>query len=67
MGKIAKFYSRKFLVWFVASVFVVIAYKFKDPSVINTAYTWWGTISLAYIGGNVAKTFIHNKRESNEQ
>lgn len=53
--------SRKFIVWIVATVFELgaIAYAFiaKDSAFAMQVVPWWGGISVAYIGGNVAQKF----------
>lgn len=60
-----KFVSRKFIVWVTATAFLAVTvYMNKiDPSnrLAEVFISYWGWISLAYIGGNVAKEYVHRK------
>lgn len=63
-----KIKSRKFIVWLVATIFVVfsfIAYIIvRDNEVMNVTKIFaesWGWISAIYIGGNVAQKFATEK------
>lgn len=60
-----KFNSRKFIVWSAATVFelgaIILAFIIKDGTVAQTFTPWWGAISTAYIGGNVAQKFVTAK------
>lgn len=64
-----KFLSRKFLVWIVATVFETAAWVFafvtQDFTPAQQFTNYWGGISLAYIGCNVAQDFA-KKKESEE-
>lgn len=57
-----KFGSRKFIVWTAATVFelgaIVLAFIIKDETLAQAFTPWWGAISTAYIGGNVAQKFV---------
>lgn len=59
--KSKKFASRKFIVWIVATVlelaFCAVAFVTSDISLAQEFIPWWGSISLVYIGGNVAQKF----------
>ncbi len=59
--KTKKFASRKFIVWIVATVlelaFCAVAFATSDISLAREFIPWWGSISLVYIGGNVAQKF----------
>lgn len=60
-----KLHSRKFIVWLVSTVFmlgaIVASIIIKNADVATDFYSWWGVISVGYIGGNVAQDFIFNK------
>lgn len=58
-----KFLSRKFIVWFTATAFVILAFILKQAEVANTLIPWWGAISLVFIGANVAQDFAEPKKE----
>ena len=66
-----KYASRKFIVWAVATLFEVaaIAYTFvsKDAELAQNFTTYWGWISLAYIGGNVAQDFITKQKPGTKE
>lgn len=63
-----KFGSRKFIVWTAATVFefgaIVLAFIIKDETLAQAFTPWWGAISTAYIGGNVAQKFVTTKTTS---
>ncbi len=63
--KSKKFASRKFIVWIVATVlelaFCAVAFVTNDISLAQEFIPWWGSISLVYIGGNVAQKFAFQK------
>lgn len=63
--------SRKFIVWLTASAFFAgaIAYGFitKDDKMALDLIPWWGGISVAYIGGNVAQKFVPTTDEKEEE
>ena len=61
-----KFLSRKFIVWIIATIFVVLAFVFKQQDVINNFIPWWGSISLVFIGANVAQDFAEAKKIQSE-
>lgn len=60
-----KLHSRKFIVWLVATVFmlasIIASIIIKNADVATSFSSWWGLISVCYIGGNVAQDFIFNK------
>ncbi len=60
-----KFKSRKFCVWIVATIFELafcaLGFATKDTSLAQEFIVWWGSISLVYIGGNVAQKFAFQK------
>lgn len=67
-----KLKSRKFIVWIVSTVFVVLSFIafiiVKDSEVMNVTKIFaegWTWISAIYIGGNVAQKFT-NKGEQTE-
>lgn len=60
-----KFKSRKFCVWTVATIFelafCVLGFLTKNTDLAQEFIVWWGSISLVYIGGNVAQKFAFQK------
>lgn len=56
-----KMKSRKFIVWIVATLFelafIVIGLTLGKTELAQDFIVWWGSISLVYIGGNVAQKF----------
>ena len=62
-----KFSSRKFLVWMVSTgmmlSFIVLNFRDPESGLASSFMGWWGGISLAYIGGNVAQDFIFRGRK----
>lgn len=64
----SKFGSRKFIVWTAATVFelgaIILAFIIKDETLAQAFTPWWGAISTAYIGGNVAQKFLTPKTTS---
>ena len=60
-----KLHSRKFIVWIVATVFqlgaILAAVVIKSADIATGFFPWWGSISVGYIGGNVAQDFIFNR------
>lgn len=60
-----KLHSRKFIVWIVATVFqlgaILAAVIIKNSEIATDFFVWWGSISVGYIGGNVAQDFIFNR------
>ena len=61
-----KFLSRKFIVWLAATIFIVLSFVFKETEVLNNLIPWWGSISLVFIGANVAQDFAKAKKIQNE-
>lgn len=61
-----KFLSRKFIVWLTATIFVILAFIFKQAEVVNNLIPWWGSISLVFIGANVAQDFAAAKKIQSE-
>lgn len=57
-----KYFSRKFMVWAVASAFVIMSF-FIDSVDTSDIMPWWGTVSTLYIGGNFASGVIRNNRK----
>lgn len=57
-----KFLSRKFLVWIVATIILIGAMGFRMWEVVNNFIPWWGSISVLYIGGNVAQDFAEIRK-----
>lgn len=63
------YFSRKFIVWIVTSLFVLMAFILSfitksEGTVLEKLIPWWGSVSLVYIGGNVAqKAFLEGKSE----
>lgn len=57
-----KWFSRKFIVWFTATIFMAVAMIMNmhnpDNELAAQFMTWWGMISLAYIGGNVYTDYL---------
>ena len=65
-----KLKSRKFIVWIVASVFVILSFVayviVKDSAVMDVTKIFaegWIWVSALYIGGNVAQKFTEEKTE----
>lgn len=57
---LSKIQSRKFavwLIWVIITAYSIIVTKAIEPTVIS----WFGTISLFYIGGNVAQKVLEKK------
>jgi len=55
-----KIKSRKFQVWIVWLVFCIASLFIADlPK--ETIFNFFGWVSIAYIGGNVAQKYIYNK------
>lgn len=65
-----KILSRKFIVWIVATVFqlgaFIVAVINKNAEIATQFFVWWGSISVCYIGGNVAQKYVYSK-EHNEK
>lgn len=59
-----KLKSRKFQVWIVWLIFSV-ASLFVKRLPVDTIFSFFGAISIVYIGGNVAQDYIFNKKQSN--
>jgi hypothetical protein len=60
-----KFSSRKFQVWIVWLIFSVAA-LFVKRLPVDTIFSFFGAVSIVYIGGNVAQDYIfNNKKQSN--
>ena len=56
-----KITSRKFIVWLIWAIFAigsVIVTKTINPEMIS----WFGAISMIYIGGNVAQKFLFKNK-----
>ena len=58
---IEKLKSRKFQVWIVWSL-LSIACIFVQTLPKETIFTYYGLISMIYIGGNVASSYIESKK-----
>lgn len=56
-----KLKSRKFQVWIVWSL-LAIACIFVPTLPKETIFTYYGLISMIYIGGNVASSYIESKK-----
>lgn len=65
-----KIFSRKFFVWIVATVFQIGAFIVSvvngNADIATEFFLWWGSISVCYIGGNVAQKYVYSK-EHNEK
>lgn len=61
--KTNKFLSRKFIVWLAATSFIILSFIFKETEVLNNLIPWWGSISLVFIGANVAQDFAEAKKD----
>ena len=68
-----KFQSRKFIVWFTATVFVLMSFItyliVKDNSIMEVTKTFsdgWIWVSGIYIGSNAIQKFA-NKQQNNEE
>ena len=65
-----KIFSRKFIVWIVATVFQLGAFIVSvingNADIATDFFLWWGSISVCYIGGNVAQKYVYSK-EHNEK
>lgn len=63
----AKMKSRKFIVWVVATIFelafIVIGLTLGKTELAQDFIVWWGSISLVYIGGNVAQKFAFEHKK----
>jgi hypothetical protein len=57
-----KLKSRKFIVWVVATIFyaIILALGFivKDSKLALEFTSYWGFISMLYLGGNVTQKFL---------
>lgn len=62
-----KFLSRKFVVWLMATAIMIfsliITLKSDDSNIAMSFIPWWGSISVVYIGGNVAQDFAFSKKK----
>lgn len=62
-----KMKSRKFIVWIVATIFelafIVIGLSLGKTELAQDFIVWWGSISLVYIGGNVAQKFAFEHKK----
>lgn len=67
MAEEKKYTSRKFIVWIVATIIfigiIILSFFTKNETIADQFVHYWGSISLAYIGGNVAQDFIFNKEK----
>ena len=65
-----KIFSRKFIVWIVATIFQLGAFIVSvingNADIATDFFLWWGSISVCYIGGNVAQKYVYSK-EHNEK
>ena len=65
-----KIFSRKFIVWIVATVFqlgsFIVSVINGNADIATEFFLWWGSISVCYIGGNVAQKYVYSK-EHNEK
>lgn len=65
-----KIFSRKFIVWIVATVFqlgaFIVSFINGNADIATEFFLWWGSISVCYIGGNVAQKYVYSK-EHNEK
>lgn len=63
----SKIRSRKFIVWIAATFFeaasLVLCFVTKDTTLAQQFTPWWGGISMAYIGGNVAQKFVKQEEK----
>lgn len=59
-----KLKSRKFQVWIVWLIFSVTS-LFVKRLPVDTIFSFFGAISIVYIGGNVAQDYIFNKKQPN--
>ena len=63
-----KIFSRKFIVWIVATVFQLGAFIVSvingNADIATEFFLWWGSISVCYIGGNVAQKYVYLKEHS---
>lgn len=66
-----KLTSRKFIVWITATVFLagalVLAFVTRDSALVLSFTPWWGGISMAYIGANVAQKFTPTLEKTEEE
>lgn len=66
-----KFKSRKFYVWTVATIFefafCLLGFLTENTDLAQEFITWWGSISLVYIGGNVAQKFAFQNKNGGEK
>lgn len=62
-----KMKSRKFIVWIVATIFelafIMIGLSLGKTELAQDFIVWWGSISLVYIGGNVAQKFAFEHKK----
>lgn len=62
-----KMKSRKFIVWVVATIFelafILIGLILGKTDLAQDFIVWWGSISLVYIGGNVAQKFAFEHKK----
>ena len=65
-----KIFQLKFIVWIVATVFQLGAFIVSvingNADIATEFFLWWGSISVCYIGGNVAQKYVYSK-EHNEK
>lgn len=63
-----KIFSRKFIVWIVATVFqlgaFIVSFINGNADIATEFFLWWGSISVCYIGGNVAQKYVYSKEHS---
>lgn len=57
MGKLK---SRKFWVWITFTIVVIYSIIITN-SVSAELVSWWGAVSMIYIGGNVTQKFLERK------
>lgn len=69
-----KFKSRKFIVWIMATVFLILSFVayfiVKDSAITEVTKTLaesWGWVSALYIGGNVAQKYVYNNKDTEQQ
>ena len=60
-----KMMSRKFQVWLIWSIITFMSFNANDlPK--ETIFTYYGLVSLIYIGGNVASKFVSIKDKKSD-
>lgn len=66
-----KFTSRKFIVWVVATILFVailaLGFFLGETKIAEDFVSFWGGISMLYIGGNVAQDFAYNLGKKSEK